>query len=330
MGRPTLEQVAARAGVSRATVSRVINGNKNVAERIRLVVERAVEELGYVPNTAARSLVTQRTGSFGLVVSEPPSRLFSDDPYFAGVARGVSQQLDAANRQLVLMMVSQPDSHQRIERYVAGGHVDGVMLVSAHGADPLPGALQRMGVHVVCGGRQLAGVEVPYVDVDNVAASRAAVEHLVGIGRRRIATIAGPQDMVAGIDRLAGYRLALPDREEIVAVGDFTRESGDRAMRLLLAEEPRLDAVFVASDMMAEGALHALRRVGMTVPGDVAVVSFDNKPSSAYTDPPLTTVDNPVVGMGSAMARMLLDLDEGNPVAHRVVLPSRLVVRESA
>lgn len=330
MGRPTLEQVAARAGVSRATVSRVINGNKNVAERIRLVVERAVEELRYVPNTAARSLVTQRTGSFGLVVSEPPSRLFSDDPYFAGVARGVSQQLDAANRQLVLMMVSQPDSHQRIERYVAGGHVDGVMLVSAHGADPLPGALQRMGVHVVCGGRQLAGVEVPYVDVDNVAASRAAVEHLVGIGRRRIATIAGPQDMVAGIDRLAGYRLALPDREEIVAVGDFTRESGDRAMRLLLAEEPRLDAVFVASDMMAEGALHALRRVGMTVPGDVAVVSFDNKPSSAYTDPPLTTVDNPVVGMGSAMARMLLDLDEGNPVAHRVVLPSRLVVRESA
>ncbi len=257
LGRPTLEKVAARAGVSRATVSRVVNGSTRVAPGIRESVLRAVDELGYVPNLAARSLVTQRTDSFALVVSEPPTRVFSDDPFFAGIIRGVSQELDAADKQLVLMLAGSASSHDRAERYAAAGHVDGVLVASVHGADPLPGTLARMGIPVVGSGRPLARVQMPYVDIDNVGGAASAVEHLLSGGRQRIATIAGPQDMIAGVDRLAGYRAALSDsdRRSIVAVGDFTRESGDQAMRQLLADDPRLDAVFVASDVMALGAL---------------------------------------------------------------------------
>ncbi|MGH3736695.1 MAG: LacI family DNA-binding transcriptional regulator [Micromonosporaceae bacterium] len=329
--RPTLEAVALRAGVSRATVSRVVNGNPNVSEPVRDVVNRAVTELGYVPNPAARSLVTQRTDSMALIISEPPTRIFSDDPFFAGVIRGVSQELNAAGRQLVLMMTEANADHSRIERYVAGGHVDGVMLVSLHGADPLPGALSRLRVPVVGGGRPLARVAMPYADSDNTGGAETAVRHLLARGRRRIATIAGPQDMNAGIDRLAGYRAALSDsdRRSLVAVGDFTRESGERAMRQLLADDPRLDAVFVASDPMALGALRALHSAGRRVPEDVAVVGFDDNDSARYADPPLTTVQQPVEELGREMVRLLLRSSSAEAPTDPVILPTELVVRDS-
>ncbi len=331
-GRPTLERVAARAGVSRATVSRVVNGSTRVAPGIRDAVMRAVDELGYVPNLAARSLVTQRTDSFALVVSEPPTRVFSDDPFFAGIIRGVGQELEAADKQLVLMLAGSQASHDRVERYATAGHVDGVLVASVHGADPLPGALSRMGIPVVGSGRPLARLAMPYVDMDNVGGAAAAVEHLLATGRRRIATIAGPQDMIAGIDRLAGYRAALrdSDRRSIVAVGDFTRESGTQAMRQLLTDDPELDAVFVASDMMALGALRALRQAGRRVPDDVAVVGFDDIDAAQYSEPPLTTVRQPTIEMGREMVRLVLRLSVGEQVDEPVILPTELIVRETA
>jgi len=330
--RPTLEKVALRAGVSRATVSRVVNGNPNVSEAIRTAVMRAVDELGYLPNPAARSLVTRRTDSVALIISEPSARVFSDDPFFAGVIRGVSLQLEAASRQLVLMMTEATADHSRIERYVAGGHVDGVMLVSLHGADPLPSSLSRLGLPVVCGGRPLARVALPYIDCDNRGGSQAAVWHLARLGRRRIGTIAGPQDMNAGIDRLAGYRSALreTDRRSLVAVGDFTRESGETAMRQLLDDDPALDAVFVASDPMAMGALRALHQAGRRVPDDVAVVGFDDNDAARYSVPPLTTVRQPVEALGRGMVRLLLRNLDGETTLDPVILPTELVVRESA
>ncbi|WP_433127484.1 LacI family DNA-binding transcriptional regulator [Micromonospora sp. CA-240977] len=330
--RPTLEAVAARAGVSRATVSRVVNGSTTVAEPIREAVTRAVAELGYVPNLAARSLVTQRTDSIALVMPEAATRVFSDDQVFPGIIRGVSQELEAADKQLVLMLAGSPAGHHRVERYTTGRHVDGVLFASLHGADPLPGTLAQLGIPVVVSGRPLGDVPVPYVDVDHVGGVTAAIRHLIDSGRRRIATIAGPQDMIAGIERLNGYRSAVADAglPELIAVGDFTRESGSAAMRRLLTEHPDLDGVFAASDLMAHAALRTLREAGRRVPEDVAVVGFDDIETAAYTEPPLTTVRQPIVELGRRMTRQLLRLAAGETIEQSVMLPTELILRDSA
>ncbi|MET8528474.1 LacI family DNA-binding transcriptional regulator [Micromonospora sp. NPDC005172] len=330
--RPTLEAVAARAGVSRATVSRVVNGSTTVAEPIREAVKRAVDELGYVPNLAARSLVTQRTDSIALVMPEAATRVFSDDQVFPGIIRGVSQELEAADKQLVLMLAGSPAGHQRVERYTTGRHVDGVLFASLHGADPLPGTLARLGIPVVVSGRPLGDVPVPYVDVDHVGGVTAAVRHMIDSGRRRIATIAGPQDMVAGIERLNGYREAVTAAglPELVAVGDFTRESGAAAMHQLLNDHPDLDGVFAASDLMAHAALRTLREAGRRVPQDVAVVGFDDIETAAYTEPPLTTVRQPIVELGRRMTRQLLRLSAGETIEQAVMLDTELIIRGSA
>ncbi|MFI7212576.1 LacI family DNA-binding transcriptional regulator [Micromonospora maritima] len=330
--RPTLEAVARRAGVSRATVSRVVNGSTTVAESIQQAVRRAVEELGYVPNLAARSLVTQRTDSIALVMPEAATRVFSDDQVFPGIIRGAAQELEAADKQLVLMLAGSPAGHERVERYTTGRHVDGVLFASLHGEDPLPGRLARLGIPVVCGGRPLDGGDVPYVDVDHTGGVATAVQHLIATGRRRVATIAGPQDMVAGIERLIGYRTTVTAAglPELVAFGDFTRESGTAAMRELLAADPELDAVFAASDLMAHAAMRALREAGRRVPDDVAVIGFDDIETAAYTEPPLTTVRQPIVELGRSMTRQLLRIAAGEEVEQALVLPTELVVRESA
>lgn len=331
--RPTLEKVASRAGVSRATASRVVNGSPTVAEHLREAVMRAIDQLGYVPNQAARSLVTQRTDSMALVVSEPEARVFSDDPYFAGIIHGVSQEMEAAGKQLVLIMAPSGTSHERVERYAIGGHIDGLMIFSMHGADPLPATLTRMGLPVVCNGRPLTrSPSLPYVDVENEEGAAGAVRYLLDRGRRRIATIAGPQDMIAGIDRLNGYRSALQgsNRRSLIAIGDFTRESGAAAMEQLLEDDPGIDAVFAASDLMADAALRTLRRAGRRVPDDVAVIGFDDNMIAPYADPPLTTVRQPIQEIGRTLARQLLRLASGETVEHAVVLPTELVIRESA
>jgi DNA-binding LacI/PurR family transcriptional regulator len=207
-----------------------------------------------------------------------------------------------------------------------------VVVASIHGADPLPMTLARLGVTVVCGGRPMGRSTVSYVDVDSVGGAATAVRHLVHSGRRRVATIAGPADMVAGVDRLAGYRAQIRRAKlrPTVAHGDFTRESGKRAMGELLALDPALDAVFVASDLMAHGALGMLRAVGRRVPDDVAVVGFDDIELAQYTDPPLTTIRQPIVEMGRQLARQVLRLAAGEAVEPAVVLPTSLVIRESA
>ncbi|MFI7021375.1 LacI family DNA-binding transcriptional regulator [Micromonospora sp. NPDC049900] len=330
--RPTLEAVARRAGVSRATVSRVVNGSTTVAEPIREAVRQAVAELGYVPNLAARTLVTQRTDSIALVMPEEATRVFSDDQVFPGIIRGAAQELEAADKQLVLMLAGSPAGHERVERYTTGRHVDGVLFASLHGADPLPAKLAALGIPVVCSGRPLDGADIPYVDVDQVAGVTRAVRHLIDGGRRRIATIAGPQDMVAGIERLTGYRetVTAAGLPEMVAVGDFTRESGAAAMRELLDAHPDLDAVFAASDLMAHAAMRTLRETGRRVPDDVAVIGFDDIETAAYTDPPLTTVRQPIVELGRQGTRLLLRLAAGEDVEPALILPTELIVRESA
>jgi DNA-binding LacI/PurR family transcriptional regulator len=309
-------------------VSRVVNNWPTVAPQLRESVQRAVADLGYVPNLAARSLVTQRTDTVALVLSAPADRMYSDEPFFAGVIRGVSQELEARHKHLVLVQPTGFTGEQQIEHYVSAGHVDGVLLVSTAGSNPLRDTLVRKGVPVVCSGR----ANLPFVDVDNIGGASAAVNHLAGSGRRRIATIAGPQDNVAGVDRLTGYRDAMRQarRRSIVAVGEFTRDSGMNAMRQLLDDAPELDAVFCANDMMAIGALRALRDAGRRVPDDVALVGFDDIDAARYTEPALTTVVQPIADIGRQLVRVLLRLTDGDGSDQSVVLPTSLVVRESA
>jgi DNA-binding LacI/PurR family transcriptional regulator len=338
-GRPTLDQVAARAGVGRGTVSRVVNGSPQVSPQAREAVRRAIDELGYVPNRAARALVTQRTDSVALVVSESEERVFGE-PFFASIVRGISAALADTPLQLWLAMAQSPEVRERVENHLTTQHVDGVMLLSLHDADPLPQLLGGRELPTVLGGRpasmMLGGTEGPvrFVDVDNSGGACAAVEYLLESGRRSIAHVAGPQDMGVGLARLAGYRQALqraglPPSAEIVGSGDFSEASGAAAMRNLLERAPHLDAVFAASDLMACGALRALRESGRRVPDDVAVVGFEDAVVARQTDPPLTTVHQPVEAMGREMARLLVGLIAGDPVDN-VVLDTRLVRRASA
>ncbi|MGC1215383.1 MAG: LacI family DNA-binding transcriptional regulator [Micromonospora sp.] len=340
LGRPTLDAVAARAGVGRGTVSRVVNGSPQVSPEARAAVQAAIAELGYVPNRAARALVTQRTDSVALVVSESGERVFTE-PFFAGIVRGVSSGLLETPMQLWLAMVQAPIERERVEHHLTNQHVDGVLLLSLHDADPLPTLLEERGLPTVLGGRPARMLEPGaqpawYVDVDNVGGARQAVEHLVRQGRRRIAHIAGPQDMGAGVARLAGYREAVRaagagTEEDLIAYGDFSEGSGTACMRRLLEIRPDLDAVFVASDLMAFGALRTLREAGRRVPEDVAVVGFDDAPIARQAEPPLTTVFQPVEEMGRQMARLLVSRISGEEVpSPHVVLPTELIPRASA
>lgn len=333
-GAVTLEQVASIAQVSRATVSRVVNGDRRVAGPSRVAVEAAVRELGYVPNRAARSLVTRRSDSIAVVIPEPSAQVFGD-PFFPRVLRGISDELAEESMQLVLLMPQARSDEQRVERYLAAGHVDGVLLISLHGSDPLPAALRRDRVPVVVGGRP-PGSGVSFVDVDNRGGASSAVEHLLDCGRQRVGTIAGPQDMAPGADRLSGYheQLARAGRRagrELVEIADFTLEGGRAAMERLLERAPALDAVFVASDLMAVGAMAALRAAGRAIPGDVAVVGFDDSPLTTTTQPPLSSVRQPIEEMGREMARLLMQ-EVRNPGVppRRVILDTQLVVRASS
>ncbi|MFF8480182.1 LacI family DNA-binding transcriptional regulator [Streptomyces antibioticus] len=335
--RPTLEAVAARAGVSRATASRVVNGGDGVREPLVERVRQAVEELGYVPNQAARSLVTRRHDAVAVVIAEPETRVFAD-PFFALQLRGISKELTAHDNQLVLLLTEGRDDHVRVARYLAGGHVDGALVFSLHLDDPLPRLIRGAGIPTVFGGRPdwHGGPEAAvYVDSDNRGGARAAVRHLAGLGRTRIAHITGPLDQTSAADRLQGFRDVRGDADpQLVAESDFTPGGGERAMRELLARRPDLDAVFAANDLAASGALRVLREQGRRVPEDVAVVGFDDMlPVAEGTDPPLTTVRQDIEEMGRIMARLLLrrlDPNATDDPPTGLVLPTTLVRRASA
>ena len=342
--RPTLEDIAARAGVSRATASRVVNGSEGVRAPLAERVRRAVDEMGYVPNQAARSLVTRRKDAIAVVVAEPETRFFTD-PFFAQQVRGISRELTSYDNQLVLLLTEGAADYERVGRYLAGGHVDGALIFSLHDDDTLPALARRAGVPTVIGGRpSWSDGETLYVDCDNRGGARDAVRHLLGLGRRRIGHIAGPLDQTASVDRLDGFRDVLPDIDpRLIAEGDFTPDGGALAMAELLDRCPDLDAVFAASDVMASGALRTLRTRGVRVPEDVAVVGFDDIVSVAeWTDPPLTTIRQDIEEMGRMMARLLLrrlepaaevtagGQDAGVPALSSIVTRTHLVKRASA
>lgn len=340
-GRPTLEEVAARAGVGRGTVSRVINGSPRVSDATRAAVEAAVAELGYVPNTAARALAANRTDAIALVVPEPETRFFAE-PYFSDMLRGVGAALSDTEMQLLLIFAGSDRERQRLADYLAAHRVDGVLLVSVHADDPLPDMLARLEIPAVISGPRSAAETLTSVDSDNYDGARQAVEHLVGRGRRRIAHITGRLDVYGAQRRVDGYRDALRDAGQevddlLIEAGDFSEEGGRHAMAALLERRPDLDAVFAASDVTAAGARHALREAGRRIPDDVALVGYDDSAIARHMDPPLTSVRQPIEEMGHRMIDLLLaEVADRRPPASRglerrqVVLATELVERASS
>ncbi|ULR55991.1 LacI family DNA-binding transcriptional regulator [Streptomyces deccanensis] len=340
-GRPTLEEVAARAGVGRGTVSRVINGSPRVSDATRAAVEAAVAELGYVPNTAARALAANRTDAIAMVVPEPETRFFAE-PYFSDILKGVGAQLSETEMQLLLIFAGSDRERRRLAQYLAAHRVDGVLLVSVHADDPLPDLLSQLEIPAVISGPRSEHETLPSVDSDNYGGGRSAVEHLIERGRTRIATITGRLDVYGAQRRVVGYREALVDAgrevdERLIVPGDFTEEGGRRAMKELLSRRPDLDAVFVESDVMASGARQVLREAGRRIPDDVALVGYDDSAIARHMDPPLTSVRQPIEEMGRAMIDLLLDeIADRRPAVSRglerrqVVLPTELVARASS
>jgi DNA-binding LacI/PurR family transcriptional regulator len=333
--RPTLEDVAAYAGVSKSTVSRALNDGAYVSSKSREVVLAAAAALGYSPNQAARSLVTKRTGAIALVLSEPESTVL-DDPYFATVMHGAFRELSAAGSQMLLIFVDKREDVPRTIRFLDGGHVDGALVFAPHKGDPLPTALRLLRLPVVFGGRPgTVSRGVHTVDVDNQGGARMAVEHLLRIGCRRIATVTGTPDHPAARDRLIGWRAALTEAglaPDLFEEGKFTLESGERAMRRLLEREPELDGVFAASDPMAAGAMRALQATGRRIPHDVAVVGFDDHPALAPAlTPPLTSIHQDPREQVRQMVRVLMALLAGDPVRTGArILPVSITYRGSA
>ncbi|MFB8085112.1 LacI family DNA-binding transcriptional regulator [Streptomyces sp. NPDC055992] len=357
-GTPTLEDVARAAGVSRATVSRVINGVRNVDPVIQEAVRRAVASTGYAPNRAARSLVTRRTDAIALVVSgagvetetEPEEGVSPEDaegsdgssftgqvfadPFFGRVVTGVVNYLRPRGMHPVLMFAETSRAREDVVAFLRQGSADGALVVSTHAEDPLPGMLTDAGLPAVLYARPARAARISYVDVAHQDGARLAAEHLLARGCRRIATITGPLDVPAVQERLAGFRDTMASNGHpyiAIAEGRFTQESGETAMERLLAEHPDLDGVFAANDLMATGACHVLRERGRRVPEDVAVIGFDDSSAALACRPPLTTVRQPVEAMAAEMARLLIErLAKPEGAATSVIFEPSLVVRDSA
>ena len=341
---PTLEDVAREAGVSRATVSRVVNGIRNVDPEIQEVVRRAIERTGYAPNRAARSLVTRRAETVALVVSGAgditeagqdtfATRVFAD-PFFGRVVGGIVGFLRPRSLHPVLMFAESAEAREEVLTYLRQGRADGALVVSTHSDDPLPALLADARLPAVLFARPSRPVPLSYVDLAHRDGGRLAAEHLLSRGCRRPATVCGPLDVAASQERLAGFRdtLARHGHPHVpVAEGEFTLDSGLAAMSDLLARQPGLDGVFAANDLMAQGACQAVQQHGLRVPDDVAVVGFDDSSIAVTCHPRLTTIHQPVEEMAEEMARLLDEHIHGvRTEVTSVVFDPELVVRDSA
>lgn len=328
--RATIEEVAAAAGVSRSTVSRVVNGSTAVSPEALDAVNAAIERLRYVPNRAARSLASKQTHAIALIIPEDTTTFFGD-PFFAAIVAGITGALAGSDYLLNLLIASDDPGH-KMTSFIRNGGVDGALIVSHHTSDRFIDQIADA-VPVVFGGRPATVGENDYVvDIDNVVGGRTATDYLVQQGHTRIAVINGPRTMLAAADRAQGFREALADaalQPFAEADGDYTEASGAAAMRQILAVG-RPDAVFAASDLMARGALSVLTAAGIRVPDEVALIGFDDSPIALTTDPLLTTVRQPMYAQGEEMANVLLARLSGGTPPQTTILPTELVVRESA
>jgi LacI family transcriptional regulator len=334
-----IHEVSKLSGVSVSTVSRVFNGYDDVSAATRQRVLAAARELDYAPSAAARTLVKQRSQLLGVVLFTGLEHPDIGHPFFQEVLIGFKRGIGALGYDVLLFATEQPgpgngQPHSYVRR--ARHHrVDGVALMGVDRDDPEVEKLLESGIPLIGVDLDIVGEHATYVASDNVGGARTAVRHLHSLGHTRIATIAGPQDTRPGADRLLGYRaesqaLGLESRSGYEQEGDFYSESGEAAMRELLALPEPPTAVFVAADMMAVGAIRAVQATGREVPRDVAVVGFDDIQIAPLLNPALTTIRQDKIGLGVAAARALIEQIDNPEVTPPVLtLPVELVVRAS-
>ncbi|MCS7062077.1 MAG: LacI family DNA-binding transcriptional regulator [Anaerolineae bacterium] len=328
----TLDQVARLSGVSRTTVSRVINNSPHVRPATRDKVWRVIQETGFQPNLVARSLAAGRTRMIGLLIPRPVTNLFND-PYFSVVIQAVASACNAHDYSVTLWLAEPTFERHMARRLLNQTLVDGVIVSSAQLDDPVLHALIDSKRPCVVIGRHAASDCLSYIDVDNRGGAFAAVRHLIDLGRQRIALISGPRNTAPGLDRHEGYREALaqaglPYDSALAEESDFTYEGGCQAMRRLLNQHP--DAVFAGGDILAVAALHVIHGAGLKVPEQVAVVGFDDLGLAVSARPPLTTIRQPVHQSGSLAVETLIDLiDHPEHKPRHLVLPTELIVRTS-
>lgn len=330
-----IEDIAAKAGVSRATVSRVINNNPVVSEKTRRKVMAIIEREGFSPNPVARALVTQRTNVIGVVIPHRPHVLFEDTYYFPTLLHGISKLANERDYAILLWFGQSEDDEKRFyERIISNRLMDGVIIASARQNHTLIDHFLHSHTPFVLAERPAQDQDrISYVTIDNFAAAQTAVAHLITLGRTRIGTITGDLSIADGLDRLEGYKQALKDAgrqidPDLIYAGNFTYQAGYEGMRCLLSQG--IDAVFTASDITARGALHALDEAEVRVPQEVALTSIDDLPTALQVKPQLTTVHHPVEEKGAYAAEVLLNLIEDRDAAPRqILLPIKLVVRDS-
>ncbi len=333
----TLEEIARLAGVSRSTVSRVVNGDRRVSDAARARVQEVIQRTNFHPNAAARSLASRRTRVLGLLITKAVGGLFID-PFYPILIQGAADGCNAAGYTLTLLMDTSEDGsavEQLYQRVIRGRHVDGIILACHAVDDPIVQMLADDRIPFVLVGRH-PGAAVSFVDIDSRGAAQEAVAHLLGHGCRRVAMICGPPNLIATIDRHAGYvhalqEAAIPPDPSRVVFADFTRLGGYNAMQALLRNRANLpDAVFAASDAMAIGAIAAIQEAGWRVPEEIAVMGFDGLAEGASLQPPLSTVEQPVADLGREAVRMLLtSIEQPDHAPDHAFLPTRLTVRRS-
>lgn len=333
--RLTSADVAIEAGVSRTTVSFVMNDRTDVQipDETRRRVLSAAERLGYHPNAPARQLAGGLSHIIALVKRQTAEQV-AGDAVLPETLRGLAAAARSGGSRVMVELLAPDESDSTYASLLRAQHADGLIISGPRTDDPSLIDLLRDDFPIVLQGH-LPGLPVCSVDVDNIAGARGAVEHLLSLGHRRIACITNASLVhTAAQERLQGYREALeaadvPFRAELVAEAAFDAPSGHAAMAELLGRGVEFDAAFVASDVVALGAIGALREIGRRVPNEVSVVGFDDIPLSAYFDPPLTTVRLPAYELGRAAGRALLDLIAGQAIPGRTLLPTELIVRAS-
>lgn len=328
----TLEEIAKLSNVSRSTVSRVINGDPNVKEETRRRVLKVIDSVNFQPNLAARSLAAGRTDVIGLVIPAGLAAIFTD-PYFPQLVTGISAECNSVGYSVMLWLAEPEYERQMITKILHSGLLDGVIAASMVTDDPIVHSLYNSKMPFVLVGRHPT-LDISYIDVDNVAGAYTATMHLVSIGQKRIATISGPQNLIAGYDRFQGYKHALEENSlsfdpQLVSEGDFSEKSGYEACLKLIPHKP--DAIFVANDTMAMGAFQALGESRLRVPEDIALVGFDDIPQAKTAPAPLTTIRQPIQKMGAAAVKTLIEIIQNQESQTKsTILPTELVIRKSS